>query len=97
VLPFILKRRRELILLIMVEYNILFIGCIVCVSAVSIYSVKKVSQNAKDMQVLMTAVSGKSKEYAEVKSVDKFYEDKPEPKKVVKKEEKKVKVEEMLL
>lgn len=70
------------------EYSMIFIGSLICVCAVAMYSVKKVSQNAKDIQVLVTALSGKTKEYGEVKLIDKIGEktDKPKaPKEIIKK------------
>lgn len=72
----------------MMEYSVIFLGSLVCVCAVAMYSVKKVSQNAKDIQVLVTAISGKTKEYGEVKLIDRIDEkkDKPsKPKEIIKK------------
>jgi len=75
---------------------VIFLGSIFCISAVAMYSVKKVSQNAKDIQVLVTAMTGKTKEYGEVKLIDTIGQKKdkpPVPKDIIKKT---VKEEDML-
>lgn len=61
-----------------VEYSFILAGlALVVTGVVSFKAVAEVSNITKDLQKVVTAVSGKSREYGEVKAIDKAYENKP--------------------
>jgi hypothetical protein len=83
----------------LVEYSLILIGFNVLVMGIVCYmAVKAVTNNANELQKIITAVSGKSREYGEIKAIDKAYEDiKVKPKVKQEKKEEEDKLEDMLL
>jgi hypothetical protein len=58
-----------------VEYSFILIAITNTIAGVVCFkAIKEVSQITKDMQSVITAISGKSREYGEVKAIDKAYE-----------------------
>jgi len=82
-----------------VEYSFVLAGlALVVTGVVSFKAVSEVSKITKDLQRVVTAVSGKSREYGEIRAIDKAYDNKPTEVKIAPKNTKiKDKVEDMVL
>lgn len=58
-----------------VEYSFILIALTNIIAGVVCFkAIMEVSQITKDMQSVITAISGKSREYGEVRAIDKAYE-----------------------
>lgn len=74
-----------MLLMSVVEYSFILTGVsVVAIGVVSFKAVSEVSKITKDLQRVVTAISGKSREYGEVRAIDKVYESVPEKKKEIK-------------
>jgi hypothetical protein len=82
-----------------VEYSFVLAGvALVVTGIVSFKAVSEVSKITKDLQRVVTAVSGKSREYGEIRAIDKAYDEKPKEIKIAPKNPKvKDKPEDMVL
>ena len=55
------------------EYSVVIVSLVVC-GVVSYKALSESGKNLKEMQKVLTAISGKTREYGEVKAIDKAYE-----------------------
>lgn len=55
------------------EYSVVIVSLVVC-GVVSYKALSESGKNLKEMQKVLTAISGKTREYGEVKAIDKAYD-----------------------